>query len=220
MRWVRKRHFILATLFVVALASLFTFFATVATSIQKVPVVTAPTTCFESSTATLRVTISQCAPTLISLGNSNLTPLVDSSGVVSELHPILLARFMAAAEVAQREGVHLYITSGFRTSERQLVLYKREIAARGSETEAAKWVLPPWYSHHPQGLALDINYPGDPLGAAWLEKNGARYGLCRVYGNEWWHFEGVIAPGQACPSLQESAISNIDPSSIKLSPDQ
>ncbi len=25
--------------------------------------------------------------------------------------------------------------------------------------EAAKWVLPPQFSHHPQGLAIDVNYP-------------------------------------------------------------
>jgi hypothetical protein len=52
-------------------------------------------------------------------------------------------------------------------------------------------------------LALDINYPA---GAAWLESNGARFGLCRVYGNEWWHFEGVIAPGQPCPAMAQNAL--------------
>jgi hypothetical protein len=26
-------------------------------------------------------------------------------------------------------------------------------------------------------------------GASWLERNGAAYGLFRVYENEWWHFE-------------------------------
>ena len=61
-------------------------------------------------------------------------------------------------------------------------------------------------SHHPQGLAIDVNYPGDKLGALWLEENGSRFGLCRVYANEWWHFEGVIAPGQACPPLAPNAL--------------
>ena len=220
MQWVRKRHYILATLYVIALASFITFVSTISIAIQKQPSLIVTTTCFESVTATLRVTTTECAQGLVPLGSDKLVAIPDSSGVVTQLHPLLLARFTAAAEVARREGVHLYLTSGFRTKERQLELYQREIMIRGSETEAAKWVLPPWYSHHPQGLALDINYPQDPEGAAWLERHGSRFGLCRVYANEWWHFEGVIAPGQACPPLQESAISDIDPSSIKLSPDQ
>jgi hypothetical protein len=86
------------------------------------------------------------------------------------------------------------------------MLFDREVAIRGSETEAAKWVLPPQFSHHPQGLAIDVNYPGVKAGAYWLETNGSRFGLCRVYDNEWWHFEGVIAPGERCPAMAANAL--------------
>lgn len=222
MQWVAKRHRLVAFLLVVALASLFTIIGTVALSIQKLDV--KPITalkCFEPQTKTIRISLQpQCPSTLINLGSGRLTPIADSSGAVVEVHPILLARFAAAQRVALDDGIHLYITSGFRDKARQDFLYQQEIAKRGSETEAAKWVLPSWYSHHPQGLALDINYPGNPTGAAWLDKNGWQFGLCRVYANEWWHFEGVSAPGEPCPALISNAISDIDPTSLKLRADQ
>jgi D-alanyl-D-alanine carboxypeptidase len=37
--------------------------------------------------------------------------------------------------------------------------------------------------------------------AAWLSQHGAAYGLCRVYGNEPWHFElRPEATTGGCPS--------------------
>jgi D-alanyl-D-alanine dipeptidase len=29
--------------------------------------------------------------------------------------------------------------------------------------------------------------------------------LCRVFENEWWHFEGNIAPGWRCPKMLKDA---------------
>lgn len=97
------------------------------------------------------------------------------------------------------------ITSGFRSYAVQAVLFEAAVKKYGSEEEAAKSVLPPDASHHPWGLALDINYPNDPLSAKWLEINGYKYGLCRIYKNEWWHFEGVAAPGRRCPAMRPDA---------------
>ncbi|MFM6840947.1 MAG: D-alanyl-D-alanine carboxypeptidase family protein [Candidatus Planktophila sp.] len=163
--------------------------------------------CFDKSSATIRVTKEvHCAAPLISLGSSPIVESATAGGIVNRIHPILQARFEAAATAADREGVHLYITSGFRNTERQAFLFTNAIKKYGSETEAAKWVLPPQFSHHPHGLAIDVNYPGDRLGAAWLETNGSRFGLCRVYANEWWHFEGVIAPGDTCPKMAPNAL--------------
>jgi LAS superfamily LD-carboxypeptidase LdcB len=126
--------------------------------------------------------------------------------LVVEIHPLLQNRFDAASAAAALEGVALYITSGFRSQARQELLFANAIKKYGSESEAAKWVLPARFSHHPQGLAIDVNFPKDPAGAKWLEDNGARFGLCRVYANEWWHFEAVTAPGQACPDMAENAL--------------
>jgi hypothetical protein len=60
-------------------------------------------------------------------------------------------------------------------------------------------------SHHPWGTAIDVNYPDEPVGAGWLEINGHKFGLCRIFDNEWWHFEPVIAPGWKCPALVPDA---------------
>lgn len=166
-----------------------------------------PLSCFETMTATIQVVSQELCPTgTLSLGNSALQQIVESDSKTSQAHPLLLSRFYAASMVAKIDGVNLYITSGFRSLSRQERLFANAVKKYGSESEAAKWVLPAPYSHHPQGLALDINYPGDPLGASWLERNGARFGLCRVYANEWWHFEAVIAPGENCPSLAPNAL--------------
>jgi D-alanyl-D-alanine dipeptidase len=163
--------------------------------------------CFDTELNTV-LTSSQesCSATSIDLGRGKLSALLDSASVSEEVHPLLMNRFEAARISAEVDGVHLYITSGFRSRERQAELFAREVAIRGSESEAAKWVLPADYSHHPLGLALDINYPGDRPGAAWLENNGWRFGLCRVYQNEWWHFEGANEPGRACPALAPNAL--------------
>jgi len=43
-------------------------------------------------------------------------------------------------------------------------------------------------------------------GAAWLDQNGAAYGLCRTYANEGWHFEYFgDAPPTGCPAMYTDA---------------
>jgi D-alanyl-D-alanine carboxypeptidase len=205
MQWVAKKHIPIAAIFTSLVIGLFSALFTGEIAMEsRVP----PTlTCFESSTATLRVTTSdQCVAPLISLGNARLSDSATADGAVVELHPVLQARFEAARVAASLEGINLYITSGFRDESRQAALFAEAIEKYGSETEAAKWVLPPQFSHHPHGLAIDVNYPGDRAGAEWLEENGSRFGLCRVYANEWWHFEGVIVPGGSCPEMAENAL--------------
>jgi D-alanyl-D-alanine carboxypeptidase len=213
MQWVAKKHQPLAAVsiaFIAVLAGALTIITSEsitsdlveASSDQSLAI-----SCFETSTATIRISLSgQCSSPLISLGGSALTESATATGEVIEIHPILASRFAAAEITAAREGVNLYITSGFRSQARQEVLFANAIKKYGSETEAAKWVLPAHFSHHPQGLAIDVNYPKDPSGAKWLEDHGARFGLCRVYANEWWHFEGVIAPGASCPAMAENAL--------------
>jgi zinc D-Ala-D-Ala carboxypeptidase len=205
MQWVAKKHLPLFLIAATILVGVLTSLSTGSISLEPQPVT--PLVCFENSTSTLRVTTENSCPSpLISLGNAALNESATAEGVVINAHPLLIARFESAKSAAQLEGVHLYITSSFRSFDRQGELFAAAIKKYGSESEAAKWVLPPQYSHHPKGLALDVNYPGDPIGAKWLEQNGARFGLCRVYANEWWHFEGVIAPGGICPKMAENAL--------------
>jgi D-alanyl-D-alanine dipeptidase len=205
MEWAVKRQ-LLAGFSAIALVAYLVVFRSeligVEQVIEKEPIVI--TSCFEDVTATIRVTTAaECPASFISLGNGALSQESES---VTALHPILANRFEAARLVAQQSGINLYISSGFRDEARQAVLFEEALKKYGSETEAAKWVLPAASSHHPDGLAIDVNYPGNRPGATWLEKNGSRFGLCRVYANEWWHFEGVIAPGESCPPLAPNAL--------------
>jgi D-alanyl-D-alanine dipeptidase len=214
MRWVHKRSiaFVVAVLLPAVIGVGFL------SSNNEKPIVEISTTqttpkiqCFDlESLFVLTTTEVSCPKEFTFLGDGPLTESRTATGEVIDLHPLLSARFAAAHSFARADGVALTITSGFRSLERQRMLFDREVAIRGSESEAAKWVLPPQFSHHPQGLAIDVNYPGDRPGAFWLETHGSRFGLCRVYANEWWHFEGVIAPGERCPAMAPNALVDLE----------
>ncbi|WP_278264505.1 M15 family metallopeptidase [Nocardia sp. AG03] len=112
------------------------------------------------------------------------------------LDPALAAAYTLAEQQAHAEGVPLSITSGYRTPEQQEQLWQDGLATYGDPAEARRWVLPPAESTHVSGHAIDV---GPQVGAHWLETNGNRWGLCRTFDNEWWHFELVTVPGTPCP---------------------
>jgi hypothetical protein len=122
-----------------------------------------------------------------------------------EIIPQVLARFHSAQAAAKAEGIEMSIDSGYRTTQIQEYLFNRAIKEHKTAEEAVKWVLPGDLSRHPWGLALDVNLHHEKSGASWLEANGATFGLCRVYENEWWHFEPLTAPGGICPPLLPDA---------------
>ena len=133
------------------------------------------------------------------------TEIVEGSVRPDEVHPQVLARFLSAQSAAKEEGIEMVIDSGYRTTQTQEYLFNRAIKEHKTAEEAIKWVLPAELSRHPWGLALDVNLHHEKSGASWLEANGATFGLCRVYENEWWHFEPLIAPGGICPPLKPDA---------------
>ncbi|MFN8124093.1 MAG: M15 family metallopeptidase [Thermoleophilia bacterium] len=116
---------------------------------------------------------------------------------VANLDTGLLTALRRAAADAGADGVGMVVNSGWRSPRYQELLLREAVARYGSYEEAARWVATPATSAHVSGDAVDIG----PSGAAeWLAVNGAAYGLCRVYGNEPWHFE--LRPGAAaggCP---------------------
>jgi hypothetical protein len=133
------------------------------------------------------------------------TEIIEGTERPEEINPLVLARFLSAQAAAKELGIELSIDSGYRSLEKQNYLYQRAIKTYKSADEAIKWVLPENLSRHPWGLALDVNLNHDKSGASWLEANGATFGLCRVYVNEWWHFEPLTAPGGICPPLLPDA---------------
>ncbi|WP_239589197.1 M15 family metallopeptidase [Gordonia hydrophobica] len=112
------------------------------------------------------------------------------------LTPQLGIAYTLAHRAAQAAGVPMYVNSGKRSRAEQARLWRDGIGTYGSPEAARRWVLPPGESTHVTGEAIDV---GPRAGAAWLQRNGIRWGLCRTFDNEWWHFELVAVPGTQCP---------------------
>lgn len=118
---------------------------------------------------------------------------------ITNLNPRLLAALRRAANEANRYGIALEVDSGWRSRAYQQQLFDQAIAEHGSADAAARWVARPGTSVHEAGDAVDI---GGGDATAWLSRNGAAYGLCRMYGNEPWHFEWrPEAVTRGCPRM-------------------
>jgi D-alanyl-D-alanine carboxypeptidase len=120
------------------------------------------------------------------------------TGDTSRLTPALKRSVRRATAAAAADGVELRVTSGWRSRQHQADLFAAAVRKYGSTARARRWVLPPDESAHVRGQAVDI---GPEAGAAWLRRNGARFGLCQRYANEPWHFERLAGKkGSKCPA--------------------
>ncbi|TCC43825.1 peptidase M15 [Kribbella capetownensis] len=126
---------------------------------------------------------------------------------INGLSPTLKSRLKKAMAAAKRDGVTLRINSGRRSAAKQQRLFTAALKKYGSYTAATRWVLPPKYSAHVQGKAVDI---APAAAMTWLNRNGWRYGVCRRYDNEAWHFEALTAPGRKCPPREPYALPKSD----------
>ena len=127
------------------------------------------------------------------------TAFDDAVPGVAKLDPPLLGALRRAATDAAGDGVVFNVDSGWRSREYQEQLLQQAISKYGSEAQATRWVATPNTSAHVSGDAVDI---GPAAATSWLSTHGAAYGLCRIYGNEPWHFElrpEAIAHG--CPAM-------------------
>jgi hypothetical protein len=125
-----------------------------------------------------------------------LSPFDTVHPAITNLDTELREAVQQAAKDAQRAGVPMKITAGWRSERYQQALLDDAIRSYGSEEEARKWVNTPEKSTHVTGEAVDI---GPTTADSWLEQHGSEYGLCRVYANEMWHFELLVTPGHRCP---------------------
>jgi LAS superfamily LD-carboxypeptidase LdcB len=53
------------------------------------------------------------------------------------------------------------VGSGYRTPERQAMLFRNAVAKYGSEAAARHWVAPPGHSRHNMRLAADLQFAND-----------------------------------------------------------
>lgn len=134
------------------------------------------------------------------------TPLDGHLPGIANLDPALLSALRAASRRAARDGVRIEVNSGWRSREQQARLLCEAVARYGSAAEAERWVAPADASLHVTGDAVDV---GPAPAASWLSVHGARFGLCRVYRNEPWHFElRTNAVEEGCPPLYRDAASD------------
>ena len=131
-----------------------------------------------------------------------LTPFDVQNPAVGRLDPQLLASIQQAATAASADGITMTITSGWRSPEFQQRLLDTAIAQYGSLAAAREYVQTPEASKHVIGEAVDVGGVGADQ---WLIANGARFGLCRIYANELWHFELATDAAGNCPPLLPNA---------------
>ncbi len=123
----------------------------------------------------------------------------EETSAVGKLDPDLLDALRRAATDAGADGVGLRVNSGWRSPEYQQRLLQEAVVEYGSQEEAARWVATVETSAHVSGDAVDIG-PFDA--ASWLSAHGAEHGLCRIYGNEPWHYElRPDAVDDGCPPM-------------------
>lgn len=144
------------------------------------------------------------APAAAQADYQALSPYDVQNPAVGYLNPALLTAIQQAAGAAAADGITLTITSGWRSPEFQQQLLDDAVATYGSMAAARQFVQTPQRSHHVQGQAVDVGGVG---AAQWLMVNGPRFGLCRTYANETWHFELSADTAGNCPALLPDASS-------------
>jgi hypothetical protein len=94
------------------------------------------------------------------------------------MRPDVAQAFDRLAAAARREaGLHLIVTSGYRSDAEQARLYRANPNPR--------WVAPPGKSLHRLGTELDL---GPPAAYGWLARNARRFGFIKRYSWEPWHY--------------------------------
>ena len=110
-----------------------------------------------------------------------------------KLEQICYDKFNELSTAAAKEGLSIYISSGYRSYKDQETIYNNYIEDEkkkgNSESEAKKIVdtysARPGYSEHQSGLCIDVNTINDAFGytpeAAWLAEHAHEYGFIIRY---------------------------------------
>lgn len=115
---------------------------------------------------------------------------------IARLDRSLRNALAAATAAARADGVELRVTSGWRSRAHQQRLFDEAVDRYRSVSEARRLVAEPDRSAHVRGDAVDI---GPTDAAYWMQRHGARFGLCQTFANEVWHYELRVGPGGYCP---------------------
>ena len=131
----------------------------------------------------------------------DLVPLNLPSDSPAQLRKAAAAALAQLFAAAQKQGLQLRVTSGYRSYDEQAALYKSYLATKSGAVDLS---APPGHSEHQTGLAADINPRGaTPVAAAyaWLAAHGPEFGFilrypagkeqATGYQHEAWHFRYV-----------------------------
>lgn len=118
-------------------------------------------------------------------------PSTYNPGIDPTANAALQEMFSAAA----KDGLSLFIRSGFRSYSTQEMLYNNYVA-RDGKAEADRYSARPGHSEHQTGLGFDINkadssFEGTPE-AIWLAENCYKYGFIIRYPQGKEHITGYI----------------------------
>ncbi len=101
-------------------------------------------------------------------------------GLSSEVQSQLNIMF----EAAKQDGINLFITSGFRSYNRQKELYNNYVKRDGKKA-ADTYSARPGHSEHQTGLAVDLNSTANSFAntpeAKWIAENSYKYGFIVRY---------------------------------------
>lgn len=137
---------------------------------------------------------------LIANKTYDLPSTYNPGGLLSEFN----SAFAKIKEAASKEGISLWVQSGFRSYETQKNLYNRYVN-RDGKAAADRYSARPGYSEHQTGLAADFNEVSDSFGdtkaGKWLANNCWKYGFILRYPKgkedktgymyESWHFRYI-----------------------------
>jgi D-alanyl-D-alanine carboxypeptidase len=144
------------------------------------------------------------ATELVSIGE-------DMLGRERYLTPAAAVGWLEMQAAAILEDVEILLVSAFRSVDYQRAIFERKLAAGQSLEEILRVNLPPGYSEHHTGLAIDVATPGTPplteafeqtAAFEWLANNASRFGFALSYPRdnpygviyEPWHWARTTSP--------------------------
>ena len=118
----------------------------------------------------------------------NLVELNNGQKVDKKIYPYL----MDMLKDMEKDGIHAFVSSGYRTNSYQQQLLDQRVEAYKSEgynsikafVQARNWVALPGHSEHNLGIAVDINNKSTTSSQEvykWLSNNAYQYGFIKRY---------------------------------------
>jgi len=100
------------------------------------------------------------------------------------LEPLVYQQFQELSGAAAKEGLKIYVGSGYRSYSDQEKIYDNYVQQDGKDA-ADTYSARPGYSEHQTGLVIDVNTINDEFGytpeAAWLAEHAHEYGFIIRY---------------------------------------